>query len=76
MVESMKTELEEAQKALSSIIRKCERAYEKLSQKQPQPASQLTLLRKRLNALRLSVTLIERELENRNKVADSTSLHG
>lgn len=62
MVEFSKAELEEAKKALSSSIRKIEKARETLSKKDPLPKSQLTLAERNLKALRLSVALIEREM--------------
>ena len=59
-----KAELEAAHKAISSSIRKIERAHETLSKKQPHPKSQLTLASRNLDALRLALTLIQRELDN------------
>ncbi len=67
MIRITRAELEEAQKAISSTIRKCEKAQEKLSQKRPQPVSQLTLLSRRLKAFRLAMSLITQELENLNE---------
>ncbi|XUX00477.1 MAG: hypothetical protein TUN42_00425 [Dehalogenimonas sp.] len=55
-----KTELESAQKALLSAIRKSEKVQATLSQKQPPPTSQLTMVSQRLKVLRLSSSLIAR----------------
>lgn len=62
MAEMTREELEEAQKAIASIIRKCEKAQQTLGQKQPPRTSQLTLLSRRLRAMHLAMRLIEREL--------------
>lgn len=62
MAEFSKTELEEAQKAISSSIRKIEKVRETLLKKQPQPKAQLTLAARNLHALRLAAALIAREL--------------
>ena len=64
MIEFSQDELEAAQKAISSSIRKIEKAQLTLSQKQPPPKAQLTLASRNLSALRLALSLIERELEN------------
>jgi rifampin ADP-ribosylating transferase len=64
MVDFSKTELEAAHKAISSSIRKIEKAQETLSKKQPPPKAQITLAARNLSALRLSLELIERELDN------------
>jgi len=66
MAEFTKTELEEAQKAIASVISKSEKAQEKLAQQQPPSKPQLTLLDRRLRALRLAMSLIARELESHN----------
>ena len=58
-----KAELEAAHKAISSSIRKIEKAKETLSKKQPLPKAQLTLASRNLDALRLALSLIMRELE-------------
>lgn len=63
MPEYSRTELEEAHRAISSTIRKCEKVQETLSRKQPQPTAQLTLLVRRLAAFRLALALVTRELE-------------
>ena len=63
MVEFSKTEFEAAVKAISSSIRKIEKAHETLSIKQPSPKAQLTVASRNLQALRLSLSLIERELD-------------
>jgi len=59
-----KAELEAAQKAISSSMRKIEKAQETLLKKQPPPKAQLTLAARNLDALRLSLSLIMRELES------------
>ena len=63
MIEYSKAELEAAHKAISSSIRKIEKARETLSKKQSPPKAQLTLASRNLDALRLSLALIARELE-------------
>ena len=67
MVKFSKTELEAAVKAISSSIHKIEKAQETLSKKQPPPKAQLTLASRNLQALRLSLSLIEREMERLGK---------
>ena len=62
MIEYTKAELEAAQKAISSSIRKIEKAKDTLSKKQPPPKAQLTLASRNLDALRLALSLIIREL--------------
>jgi hypothetical protein len=54
-----KEELEEALRAITSLISKCEKAQEKLTQ----GTSQWTLLKNRIKALRISSTLISKALE-------------
>ena len=54
-----KEELEEALRAVSSLVNKCEKAQEKLSQ----GTSQWTLLKNRIKALRISSLLITKALE-------------
>ncbi|TPD71099.1 hypothetical protein [Flavobacterium microcysteis] len=51
-------ELIEAKKSLDSTLSKCEKAFVKLKENSPQH----TLMIRRINALRISVDLIEREL--------------
>lgn len=58
-----KMELEAAAKAISSSIRKIEKVRETLLKKQPAPSPQLTLAARNLQALRLAMALIARELE-------------
>jgi len=53
-----KAELEEAHNALLSTLRKCEKI-----DMEKQSASQRTLLKRRIAALRIALQLIERELE-------------
>ena len=60
MVDFSKTQLEEAHRALLSTLRKCEKIdAEKL------PASQHTLLERRIAALKVALTLIEKEIETK-----------
>jgi hypothetical protein len=54
-------ELKAAHKAISSSIRKIEKACETLLSKQPPPKPQLTPASRNLAALRLALSLIERE---------------
>ena len=51
-------ELEEALRAITSTINKCEKVMPKLKENSPQQ----TLLIRRIKALQISVDLIEREL--------------
>lgn len=62
MAEFTRAELEAAQKAIASSLRKIEKARETLAQRDPPPKAQLTLATRNLAALRLSMALIEREL--------------
>lgn len=55
-----KEELEEALRAISSTISKCEKVQPKLKQ----GTSQHTLLIRRIKALRIALSLITKELEN------------
>ena len=64
MAQYTKEELEAAQKAITSSIRKIEKVRETLSKKQQPPKAQLTLVSRNLDALRLAISLIQRELEN------------
>ena len=66
MSEFTTTELEDAHKAISSSIRKIEKAQETLSKKEPLPKAQLTLASCNLKALRLALCLIEREINEVN----------
>ena len=52
-------ELIEAKKSLDSTLSKCEKAFVKLKENSPQH----TLMFRRINALRISVDLIGRELQ-------------
>lgn len=54
-----KEDLNEALRAITSLISKCEKAQEKISQ----GTSQWTLLRNRIKALRISSSLITKALE-------------
>lgn len=54
-----KKELEEALRAISSLISKCEKAQEKLAQ----GTSQWSLLKNRIKALHISSSLIKKALE-------------
>lgn len=58
-------ELEAAQTAITSAIRKIEKAQQTLSKKQPAPISQLTLATRRQNALQIASSLIASELEHK-----------
>lgn len=51
-------ELKEALGAIESLLGKCEKAQEKLAQ----GTSQWTLMKDRINALRISAELIRREI--------------
>lgn len=51
-------ELQEARRAIASLLYKCEKVQPKLSAS----PSQATLLRRRIEALRISLSLIDREL--------------
>jgi hypothetical protein len=53
-----KIELEEAKRAIISTINKCEKVFPKLKE----GAAQQTLLKRRMEALRIAVGLIEKEL--------------
>jgi len=59
-----KAELEDAAKAISSSVRKIEKARETLLKKVPPPKSQLTLASRNLDALRIALSLITREIGN------------
>lgn len=52
-------ELIEAKKSLDSTLLKCEKAFVKLKENSPQH----TLMVRRINALRISINLIENELQ-------------
>ena len=60
MADYLKSELEEARRALTSTLQKCEKTQEspKLG------ASQRTLLERRIKAPQISLTLIEEKLED------------
>ena len=60
-MEFTKEELNEALRAVSSIIHKCEKALEKF----PKDTSHHTLLHNRLKAMYISKSLIEQALQNR-----------
>ena len=55
-----KTELREALDSLSSTLSKCEKAFEKIKPGTPQH----TLIKRRIKAFKISIALIERELQN------------
>lgn len=57
-----KEELREALRAIESTISKCEKVQPKLKE----GTSQHTLLIRRIKALRITVSLIEKELEGLN----------
>lgn len=58
-----KAELEEALRAIISMINKCEKVMPKLEES----SAQQTLLKRRIKALQISVDLIERELSDLKK---------
>jgi len=68
MIDYTKADLEEAHKAITSIIGKCEKAFEKLSE----GTSQYTLMKRRLQALHIANTLIKRELSGTTKGGTSS----
>lgn len=55
-----KEELNEALRAVTSLISKCQKAQEKL----PEGTSQQTLLKNRIKALKISSALITKALED------------
>ena len=55
-------ELLDAQAALQSSLRKIEKVLVTLSKKDPPPKAQLTLADRNLRALRLALSLIEKEM--------------
>ncbi|MDL2217285.1 hypothetical protein LJC27_01330 [Christensenellaceae bacterium OttesenSCG-928-M15] len=59
MEQYTKEDLKEALRAVASMINKCEKAQEKLTN----APSQQTLLKNRLKALRIASALLTRELE-------------
>lgn len=61
MSDYTKGELEEALRAVNSIINKCEKAQEKF----PEGNSQHTLLKNRLKAMYISKSLITNEISNK-----------
>jgi hypothetical protein len=63
MATHAKEELEEALGANNSTINKCEKVLPKLKE----GSAQQTLLNRRINALKISVDLIERELSDLSK---------
>lgn len=54
----MNTELTEAKEALTSLLKKCEKAKEKLKEK----TSQSTLLERRIKALQVALNLINEKI--------------
>jgi len=60
MADYTRAELEEAQAALESLIRKCEKTQEKLKPGSPQ----MTLLTRRMRAFRMAMTMISEALED------------
>ena len=59
-----KAELEDAKGAIQSSIHKIEKALETLLKKDPPPKPQIMLVKRNLKALRLSLALIENEIED------------
>jgi hypothetical protein len=66
MNELLINELKAAQKSFLSWERKIEKVKTTLSNKNPQPKSQLTLATNNLKALHIALFLIEKELSNLN----------
>jgi len=60
MEEYTKQDLEEALRAIASTLHKCEKAFEKLREGTPQH----TLAKNRIKALRISINLINKALED------------
>jgi len=58
-----RNELDEAFRAISSTLSKCEKAFEKLEQGTPQ----YTLLKRRIKAFHIALQLIECEASNCTK---------
>jgi hypothetical protein len=58
-----KDDLEEAKFAINSTISKCEKSFQKMTDKSPQK----TLLLRRIKALKISADLIDNELFKINK---------
>ncbi|MCL2368250.1 MAG: hypothetical protein FWC72_04575 [Oscillospiraceae bacterium] len=58
MVDYTKNELEDAFNSISSTLRKCEKAFGKLNQ----GTSQYTLMKRRIEAFRIALELIEDKL--------------
>jgi len=65
MTQHSEAELQAAHKTITSSIQKIEKVRKTLSSKHPQPKAQLTLVSRNHDALRLALSLIERELENK-----------
>lgn len=63
MIAITREALLEAQRAIASVIYKCEKAAQSLSKRSPPPKAQLTLLERRLSAMQIAMTLIEQELQ-------------
>ena len=63
--EFSRSDLESAQKAISSSVQKIEKVYDTLSKKKPPPKAQLTLATRNLSAMRLALALIKRELKSK-----------
>jgi len=55
-----KSELDEAHKSISSTLSECEKAFEKLKQ----GTSQHTLMKRRIEAFRIALELIEDKLSD------------
>ena len=63
MIDYTKNELEDAFKAISSTLGKCEKAFEKLNK----GTSQYTLMKRRIEAFRIALELIENKLVSDTK---------
>ena len=70
MSEYTKSELAAAHKAITSSVRKIEKAQATLSLKQTPPKAQMTLASRNLDALRLALSLIEREINDEKLIRD------
>jgi len=61
MREYSTAELQDAKEAIESSIRKIEKVLVALAKKEPPPKAQITLADRNLRALRLALSLIEKE---------------
>lgn len=63
MKEYTQQQLQQAHKAITSSINKIQKVQQTLLEKQPLPKPQLTLAKRNLEALKLAIALIEREMQ-------------